>query len=73
MDRAGAMDMGLVLEAIVFRAKYGVSVKKKRIALARLGVHPQNPGGLYPQTDTARNLPFNIMATGFNGSEADHE
>ena len=28
---------------------------------------------MYPQPDTVRNLGLNIMATGFNGSEADHE
>ena len=41
--------------------------------LARLGVHPQTRGGMYPQPDIVRNLGLHIMATGFNGSEADHE
>ena len=67
------MDMGLVRKAMAFRVKYRVSLSKKRIALARLGVHPQNRGGMYPQPDNVRNLGLNIMATGFNGSEADHE
>ena len=72
MDRAGAMDMGLVRKAMAFRDTYRVSMNKKRIALARLGVHPHNRGGMYPQPDTVRNLGLKIMATGFNGSEADH-
>ena len=38
-----------------------------------MAVHPQNRGGMYPQPDTVRNLGLNIMATGFNGSEADQE
>ncbi|MDA8584455.1 hypothetical protein N9L68_09460 [bacterium] len=38
-----------------------------------MAVHPQNRGGVYPQSDTVRNLGMSIMATGFNGSEADHE
>ena len=67
------MDMGLVRKAMAFRVKYRVSLSKKRIALARLGVHPHNRGGMYPQPDIVRNLGLNIMATGFNGSEADHE
>ena len=28
---------------------------------------------MYPQPDVVRNLGVQIMATGFNGSEADHE
>ena len=67
------MDMGLVRKAMAFRVKYRVSLSKKRIALARLAVHPQNRGGMYPQPDIVRNLGVQIMATGFNGSEADHE
>ena len=67
------MDMGLVRKAMAFRVKYRVSMNKKRIALARLGVHPHNRGGMYPQPDTVRNLGMSIMAIGFNGSEADHE
>ena len=66
MDRAGAMDMGLVRKAMAFRVKYRVSVSKKRIALARLGVHPHNRGGMYPQPDTVRNLGLQVLATGFN-------
>ena len=67
------MDMGLVRKAMAFRVKYRVSLGKERMPLARLGVHPQTRGGLYPQPDIVRNLGLHIMATGFNGSEADHE
>ena len=67
------MDMGLVRQAMAFRVKYRTSQSKKRISLTRLAVHPQNRGGMYPQPDTVRNLGVQIMATGFNGSEADHE
>ena len=67
------MDMGLVREAMAFRVKYRTSSSKKRIALARLAVHPHSRGGIYPQPDTVRNLGVQIMATGFNGGEADHE
>ena len=38
-----------------------------------MGVHPQNRGGIYPQPDTARNLGVEIIARGFNQSEANHE
>ena len=67
------MDMGLVRKATAFRVKYRVSLGKERMPLARLGVHPQTRGGMYPQPDIVRNLGLHIMATGFNGSEADHE
>ena len=67
------MDMGLVRKAMAFRVKYRVSLGKERMPLARLGVHPQTRGGMYPQPDIVRNLGLHIMATGFNGSEADHE
>ena len=67
------MDMGLVRKVMAFRVKYRTSSSKKRIALARLAVHPHNRGGIYPQPDTVRNLGVQIMTTGFNGSEADHE
>ena len=73
IDRVAAIDMGLVRKAIAFRVKYRVSLSKKRIALPRWAVHPQNRGGMYPQPDTVRNLGVQIMAAGFNGSEADHE
>ena len=67
------MDMGLVRKAMAFRVKYRVSSGKERMPLARLGVHPQTRGGMYPQPDAVRNLGVHIMATGFNGSESDHE
>ena len=38
-----------------------------------MSVHPQNRGGIYPQPDTVRNLGVEIMAPGFNQSEANHE
>ena len=65
--------MGLVRKAMALRVKYRVSLSTKTIALARLAVHPQHRGGMYPQPDTVRNLGVQIMTTGFNGSEADHE
>ena len=73
IDRVVAMDMGLVRKAMAFRVKCRVSTRKKKIPLARLVVYPQNRGGMYPQPDTVRNLGVPIMATGFSGSEADHE
>ena len=68
-----AMGLGLVRKAMAFRIKYRVSEKKHRISLSRLGVHPQNRGGMYPQPDIVRNLGLTIMATGFNESDANHE
>ena len=67
------MGMCLVRKAMAFRVKYRVSLSTKRIALSRLVVHPQNRGVMYPQPDIVRNLGLHIMATGFNGGEADHE
>ena len=67
------MDAGLVRKAMALRVKYRLDINKRVIALSRLGVHPQNRGGMYPQPDTVRNLGVQIMTTGFNGSEADHE
>ena len=70
-EMSTAMDIGLVRQAMAFRVKYRVA--KKVISLSRMGVHPQNRGGIYPQPDTVRNLGVEIMATGFNQSEAIHE
>ena len=67
------MDMGLVRKAMAFRVKYRTAPSTKRILLSRLAVHPHHRGGMYPQPDVVRNLGVQIMATGFNGSEADHE
>ena len=67
------MDMGLVRKAIAFRVKYRTAPSTKRIRLSRLAVHPHHREGMYPQPDAVRNLGVQIMATGFNGSEADHE
>ena len=68
-----AMDAGLVRKAMAFRVKYRLDGRKKQISLSRLGVHPQNRGGMYPQPDVVRNLGLNIITKGFNKSEADHE
>ena len=68
-----AMDAGLVRKAMAFRVKYRLDIKKRVIALSRLGVHPQNRGGMYPQPDTVRNLGLKIITNGFNQSEANHE
>ena len=51
----------------------GSILKKRVIALSRLGVHPQNRGGMYPQPDVVRNLGLKIITKGFNQSEANHE
>ena len=67
------MDMGLVRKAMAFRVKYRPAPSTKRIRLSRLVVHPHHREGMYPQPDAVRNLGVQIMATGFNGSEADHE
>ena len=68
-----AMDDGLVRKAMAYRVKYRLPGQRRKIPLSRLGVHPQNRGGMYPQPDVVRNLGLQIMATGFNVSEADHE
>ena len=68
-----AMDAGLVRKAMAFRAKYRLDGRKKQISLSRLGVHPQNRGGMYPQPDVVRNLGLKIITKGFNQSEANHE
>ena len=68
-----AMDMGLIRKAMAFRLKYRVSDRKTRMSLRRMGVHPQNRGGMYQQPDTVCNLGLKIMATGLNESEANHE
>ena len=68
-----AMDAGLVRKAMAFRVKYRLDIKKRVIALSRLGVHPQNRGGMYPQPDIVRNLGLTIIRKGFNQSEANHE
>ena len=67
------MDIGLVRKAMAFRVKYRVSDKKRTVPLSRLGVHPQNRGGMYPQPDTVRNLGLKKLTKGFNQSEANHE
>ena len=68
-----AMDAGLVRKAMAFRVKYRLDGRKKQISLSRLGVHPQNRGGMYPQPDVVRNLGLKIITKGFNQSEANHE
>ena len=68
-----AMDIGLVRKAMAFRVKYRLSEHRKPISLSRLGVHPQNRGGMYPQPDTVNNLGLTIIRKGFNQSEANHE
>ena len=70
-EMSTAMDIGLVRQAMAFRVKYRVA--KKVISLSRMGVHPQNRGGMYPQPDTVRNLGLKILSKGFNQSEANHE
>ena len=45
----------------------------KTISLSRLGVHPQNRGGVYPQPDIVRNVGLKLISKGFNQSEANHE
>ena len=68
-----AMDAGLVRKAMAYRVKYRLPGQRRKIPLSRLGVHPQNRGGVYPQPDTVRNLGLKIIIKGFNQSEADHE
>ena len=69
----GLLDMGLVRAAMAFRVKYRISGERKHISLPRLGVHPMNRGGVYPQPDTVRNLGLELLNTGFNENEANHE
>ena len=68
-----AMDDGLVRKAMAYRVKYRLPGQRRKIPLSRLGVHPQNRGGMYPQPDTVRNLGLKIISKGFNQSEANHE
>ena len=68
-----ATDMGLVRMAMALRVKYRVSDERKLISLRRLGVHPMNRGGVYPQPDTVRNLGLKLLNTGFSENEANHE
>ena len=60
-DMGTAMDIGLVRKAMAFRVKYRLSENRKPISLSRLGVHPQNRGGMYPQPDTVNNLGLTII------------
>ena len=69
----GLLDMGLVRAAMALRVKYRISGERKLISLGRLGVHPMNRGGVYPQPDTVRNLGLDLLNTGFNENEANHE
>jgi hypothetical protein len=76
---AAAMDanMGLIRRAMAFRVKYRVpnadGSQKRCMALAMLGVHPQNRGGVYPSPETVQNLGVNLLTSGFNADEANHE
>ena len=40
--------------------------------MTRLGVHPENRGGIFPQSDTVKNLGIQIPTAGFDPDEADH-
>ena len=69
-----AFDVGLVRKAMAWRVKYRVLDNDRLpIPLCRMGVHPANRGGMYPQADTVRNLGLTIIRTGFSQSEANHE
>ena len=69
-----AFDVGLVRKAMAWRVKYRKPDKNRiPIPLSRMGVHPSNRGGMYPQADTVRNLGLKILRTGFSQSEANHE
>ena len=76
-EKAPAVDIGLIRQAMAYRAKCRVKLpgndRRKRIPLALLGVHRMNRGGQYPQSETVRNLGVNILLRGFNESEANHE
>ena len=70
------MDQGAMVKAMALRVKYRVSSDsgqtKRRIALHRLGVHPENRGGVYPQEDTVQHLGVRLAREGFLQEEADH-
>ena len=68
-----APDIGLVRQAMAYRVKYRISKERKSISLNRMGVHPMNRGGVYPQPDTVRNLGLKLLKTGFSVHEANHE
>ena len=59
-EKAPAVDIGLIRQAMAYRAKCRVKLpgndRRKRIPLALLGVHRMNRGGQYPQSETVRNL-----------------
>ena len=70
------MDQGAMVKAMALRVKYRVTSDsgqtKRRIALHRLGVHPENRGGVYPQEDTVQHLGVRLAREGFLQEEADH-
>ena len=54
-------DTGMMRRAMAMRVKYRVldddgGFTCKRILLQRLGVHPKNRGGVYPQRDVVKRL-----------------
>ena len=70
------MGQGAMVKAMALRAKYRVTSdsgqRKRRNALHRLGVHPGNRGGVYPQEDTVQHLGVRLAREGFLQEEADH-
>ena len=70
------MDQGAMVKAMALRVKYRATSEsgqpKRRNALHRLGVHPGNRGGVYPQEDTVQHLGVRLAREGFLQEEADH-
>ena len=61
---------GLIRKAHALITEYAKG--EKGIPLERLGVHPKNRGGQYPNGDTVRNLGKSILVSGFSEKEASH-
>ena len=70
------MDQGGMVKAMALRVKYRATSEsgraKRRSALHRLGVHPGDRGGVYPQEDTVQHLGVRLAREGFLQEEADH-
>ena len=66
-------DYGSVKQAMYWRAEYRLDAVKKHLPLSRVGVHPANRGGQYPQPGTVQNLTCKIIGDGFIENEASHE
>ncbi len=69
-------DTGMMRRAMAMRVKDRKlnedGVVEKRILLQRLGVHPKNRGGVYPQRDVVKRLLLALAKESYQREEADH-